>query len=210
MAEHGVDKHMATDINLVLAEYEEAAASGATRLEAWVVKYPEHREALLEFAIESEVLRYGTDAPYDAAEESRILEHARAVANKAVSAQASELPSSLLERARDVGLTPAVFADRIGVGLALLAKFERRLIKAATIPRAMVEEIGKTLNLRTVAVTAYLRQPSALSASASYKSSKTPSVYQERFQVALKECPGMTDNQKQRWAAETDLLEEEN
>lgn len=200
---------MDTDINLVLAAYDDAAAGGNARLAEWIEAHPEHRELLTEFAMETALLALGKEAPDGGAEEERQIVRAKTIAEKILAARVSPRLTSLLESARAVGLAPQALADRIGVGIVLLAKLERRMIEASTLPRALAGEIGRTLGIGAAEVAAYFRQPPALSAAASYRSSKTPKVRRENFHTALRDCPGMTDVQKRRWAAETELLDGE-
>jgi hypothetical protein len=209
MADDGVVRNMQTDINLILAEYEDAAAAHAgTRLADWIEKFPEHSEALADFAMANSTLRQGTEPHEDTNEEARWLQSAIAAGGKTRSELAPQAIRSILTVAKDAGMSPQTLAGRIGIGLAVLAKLDRRLLRVSTIPRALVTEIAEALQLPVRVIVSYIRLAPTLSASASYKASKAPRVRQETFAGALADCPGMDEDLKRRWIAESDMLAE--
>src|SRR5689334_3334880 len=107
------------DIELVLAEYERESASGNARLAAWIAKHPEHKEALTDYAMMTEVLERGVNPPPDDAEETRMLQMAASTARDVLAGAQTVPMTSLIARARELGISPQALADRIGIGLAL-------------------------------------------------------------------------------------------
>ena len=87
----------------------------------------------------------------------------------------SELPLvSLLAAAKAKGLSARDLAQALRLDIPLLARLEQRLIRAATIPRSLVERIAQTVDFSIADVTNYLRGGPSLAASAHYKAMQAP------------------------------------
>ena len=80
-------------------------------------------------------------------------------------------------------------------------KLEYRHLRVASLPSALITQIADTLQVTGEQVRAYLQQSPTLAPGASYKNSNgVPQVAaQEEFAQAIRACPGMTDDQKNRW-----------
>jgi hypothetical protein len=196
---------MTDDLNSILARYEEAAArTGGAAVREWTERYPKLADEIAEYALDSHILERGRELSPDPEAEALFLERARQVRERMLRDELGSL-RNLAESARLLGLKPADAARRIGIGLALFIKLDRRLVRASGIPVALVERIAAELGRQVSDVAAYLRQPAALSAAASYKSAEAPRVTeQEDFAAALESCPGMPEQERAVWRAALD------
>lgn len=198
---------MKTDINTILAAFEEEFTAGQVDLKEWVRRYPEHEREIVSYAVYSTILEMAPDTcDEDAESEARFMERARSVMARM---RAEHSPSrqafgSLLEAAKTVGLTPATLCERLGLGKGLLAKLDRRHLRPSTIPAALVERLSEILQRTRDEVADYFRLPPTLAAQASYKSSEAPRVTeQEDFAEMVALASDLTPEQKAFWLNES-------
>ncbi len=188
------------ELETVLAEYVSAVAtpSHAALLE-WIDRYPRYREELIDFTESwslSETLPEPPTTGSDEALAARGLEILQELL-----AQGQEAPlASLLTEAHGRGLTPMQLAAQTGLGLLVLRKLERRLIRAASIPREAVEALAAALGRDAAAVASYLQGPPLAAGSASYFAPEGPSAAEPQdFAQAVREDASMTPEQRRRW-----------
>ena len=200
-------KEMDKDINVLIAEYEEAA-SGKADLVALTARHPEAAEELVEFAVFNRTLEEGYEfAPEELAGESRFLARAEAVRQRMM-AQSGAPMASITAAAREAGLSLQQVAERLKLGLVLLTKLDRRLIDPASVPKLLCSRLAETLNRSADSVAQYLRLPPAVSAQASYKADQAPQAAQQDFLAALNSCPGMSEEDRAEWATAAETLGE--
>jgi hypothetical protein len=201
---------MMDDLDMILAAYTDATAGpGGARLEEWVKRYPQHERALVQYAVYNYVFEQGTPATHPEAERVAFLARAGTIRDRMVLRKASSVAPlyGLLAAARERGISPADLAERLGLSAPEVTKLERRLFRAASVPRQLVAEIATTLGRSMNDVIAYLRMPAMLSPQASYKSDQAPrTTAQEEFRLALEVSKTMTEEQKERWRAECENL----
>src|SRR5262245_36085039 len=107
MAQHGVVHHMATDINLILAELQDAThGSEGACLAEWIERYPEHSEALIEYSLESFVLDRAVNPKTDSAVEAELLHASRKAAFEALESFKEVPIKSILDTAISKGQSP--------------------------------------------------------------------------------------------------------
>jgi hypothetical protein len=189
------------DTNQVIAAYEDAVNNGSVRLEEWVRKYPEHKEALVQYAVYHRV----TDSALpDSEAETRFLENARADIARLRAASPALLPlTGLLSAAKERGLNIITLAAQLNVGKSVVAKLDRRLFEPAGLPKSLVQRVAEALSRSASEIEAYLRLPPTLAAGASYKSPEAPKVAgREKFADALTVDIEMSTDQKTYWESE--------
>ncbi len=193
---------MSDDLYVALAEYEDTSERpGGAELRNLVSRYPQHAHEIVEYALEDCLVREGAECTPETEIEAMLLARAAAVRNRL---RAASIPG-LLELAKQRGLSPAALSRSLGLGLALLTKLDRRLVRAASIPSALVERLAESLGRSREELAAYLRQPPRLSAQASYRAHAAPRVEGiEDFSDALESCPGITDDTRAYWRAEAE------
>jgi hypothetical protein len=190
------------DVNQVIAAYEEALENGAARLEEWVRQYPEHEQALVQYAVYHRVTAQAEQP--DPAAEAHFLRNARTDIARLRSAALVSAPlTSLLSAAKARGMNIAALAERLGVGKAVAAKLDRRLFEPAGLPKSLVQRVAEALSRSAAEIEAYRRLPPTLSAAASYKSAEAPQIaHRENFAEALGADIEMSQDQKTYWESE--------
>lgn len=138
----------------------------AENLQEWVDRYPQFRRDLVEFAAvwaEQIVLPRAAEMGADAEKVlvdramSYVLNVAYGRAVKAKEQLENDDPiPSLTGAAQRAGIGPLQLAKACRLDLGLLSKLNRRQIKVATIPIALVRLLGQQLHKSTPAVRAYL------------------------------------------------------
>jgi transcriptional regulator with XRE-family HTH domain len=169
----------------------------------WITAYPDHAEALVLWSVEAPITDCALHAPEDPAADARVLALGRQVLAEMRARQTAAAPArleSLLETAKKQGLTPKTLAERLGVGLSLVAKLQQRHLRFATIPAELIQRMADALQVSADQVRDYLRQSPTLAAGASYKSDGVPQTTgQEDFAQAIRNCRELTEEQKGFW-----------
>jgi len=201
---------MNDDINLILAAYSDAAARpGGTRLEEWVRRYPQHERTLVQYAVYDLVFERGVPCGEETpAQEALFLARAKTIRERMMADPPKAPLTGLLEAAKARGLSVAALARELQLGVPEVVKLDRRLLRAAALPKKLVERLAQALHLTFAEVAAYLRRPPTLSAQASYRADRAPRLAgQEVFADAIEASRNLTDEQKAYWRAElNDLL----
>lgn len=198
----------ADDVNAVIAAYVDAAdAPGGTRLADWLRRYPAHTQALMDFALYWHTVK--CEDPFvqdDPAAEAAFMRRAAEVARRMQSQQAEQSQPvqpaivSIVQAAKERGLSTPELARALGVGPAEVVKLNQRLFRAASLPKALVARLAEALGRSVEQVAAYLRMPPTLSAQASYKADAAPRVGEQvDFLDAVAASHGMTPEQKAYW-----------
>jgi hypothetical protein len=176
-------------------------------LREWTARYPVYGAELTQWASAAPVVECEEDL--SGAQIERTEQRAREIGLNVIAARRARYSvapvalSDIYGTARARGLDPRTLAANLGVGLPIVAKLQQRLIRFSTIPAALIERLSIELQVTVQQVSDYLRQPASLAAGASYKSNGVPqAAAQEDFSAALRSCPGMTADQKQRWLSE--------
>jgi hypothetical protein len=218
------------DINMILAAYSDAASRpGGTRLEEWVRRYPQHERALVQYALYNFLFEQGGAAAEPTpAEETLFLERAAMIRKRMMQSRtqaASSWMGDLIEAAKKRGLTVPALAERLHLTPVEIVKLNQRLIRASTIPNALVQQLATLLGRSREEVASYLQLPPTLSANASYRSAETPRVQRQQdflealcsltleqriywqeqaeqtqdFRDALRDNPDLSDEQRDYW-----------
>ncbi len=193
---------------MILSAYSDAAARpGGTRLEEWVRRYPQHERALVQFALCNFLFEQGgTAAEATPAQETLFLERAAMIRRKMMRSMTPPAPArlrSLVDAAKERGLSVPALAERLRLTPLEIVKLNQRLIRAATIPNALVRQLASLLERSREEVADYLSLPPTLSAQASYRADRTPRAQEPQdFRDALKDNPNLSEEQRAYWLAE--------
>lgn len=190
----------------------------AEALEAWVRRYPQFRNELIEFAAawaEQMVLPAAPELSTD--EEERIVDRAMSHALNISFSRDEQVQShqpnenaikSLTAEAKKAGLSAPEFAKACGLDLVLIAKLNTRQIRPNTIPPKLISHVARLLGRTIEAVTEYLGQPPQPLADRSFLALEKPkSAGQESFADAVR-ASSLSEAEKARWLDEADEREE--
>jgi len=114
------------------------------------------------------------------------------------SARLSSPIKGLLAEGARCGLTPDALADQTGLSVSLLAKLERRVILADSIPRVVIERIAGAVGRDVPTVVDYSRLAPGFAYGAKHRSDKAPTLPRELedFFDAVRNDPELTDEQR--------------
>jgi hypothetical protein len=197
-----MNEHREDDMDQLFASFYADRHSEAPRpLVSWIDDRPDLSAQFIQWATEIPALATAELMPASPDFESRSLAIGQAILQRhGLAASVGAGLSSLNDAARRCGSTPREAARRIGVGMSIFAKLNRRLISAGTIPARLLDRTAETLRLSLEEVRDYLAQPPALAAGAAYRSDAPPSVSEPQdFAEAVRTSPDMTDAEKLEW-----------
>lgn len=189
------------DLNSVLLEFrvEAASAPNPAVLDAFCRRYPQYARDLASYAVQwliGDALAatspageadYSVSSPLVSRAISRF--HDRLRAHEA----AKGGPENTGKQMRNPfeGLAVArkrEIRDELGLDQALFAKFQNRLIEAATVPRQLVERFARLLDTTPDIFLGHLAGPPVMHAAAEFKSQEKPSAAtrKESFEEAVR------------------------
>lgn len=179
------------ELDAILADFVQEKAPD---LAVWSAQHP---ALARDFARVLADRRFGV-AEADAALESRVAATAMGVLRERRSAYTA---FSLKTAGEGVGLDPDALADALQIPVGLFWKLQRRLIAPTSLPGGFVARIAEVVRRTEDEILAFLRQPPALAAGASYRADAAPTVgEQQAFSAALDEDPDVTEAMRQTWA----------
>jgi hypothetical protein len=194
-----------TDIYSALAAYEDAkAAYGSVDLPAFVEARPECRDEIIDYASYQFVFENG--AVYNAEllapkAEERLL--ARAAAIRAKRERNAPAIASLVEAAKNRGLTVPALAQMLRLSPLEVSKLNQRLFRPDSVPASLVRRLAETLDQTFEAVSGYLRLPPTLSAQASYRAEAAPRVAEQSdFADAIDSSRPLAPEDRAYWQKE--------
>ena len=195
------------DMNgLYIAWSEDQQSAAPKTLREWIGLYPRQADALIGWSCDAPLLDYADTLPDDPAGEARVREIGLKVVAEmrakyfAASQSVAAPPVSLLAAAKAQGLTLKILALRIGVGLSVASKLDRRLVNAGTVPAECVRRMADALNLTAAQVQSYLQQGPTLAAGAMYKAAEAPQVAEKQdFAAAIQSASDMREEEKALW-----------
>ncbi len=166
------------DVLLAFTDAREAAPGDKTLLREWAAQYP----SLANEIITLDYARFAasmtlTDALEDGPEDPAVVELGAELIAARRQARAERPPlTSLLAEARARGMDGPELAQVLRLDRMIVARLEQRALDAATLPLALVRQIGALLDRSAADVALFLRGGPRLAASAHYRSRKAPSV----------------------------------
>lgn len=172
-------------------------------LAAWLDEYPDCAEDLLRWTADTPI-QESASLYTDSEGETRTREIGRQVIAE-MRARYSAAPAPLVGlviRAKERGLNAKTLAERLGIGITLVAKLDQRHLRVTTIPARLLAELAEALDSTFEQVRDYLRQPPTLAAGAMYKSDGIPQVGEAvDFAEAVRASRDMTPERKAYWLA---------
>lgn len=162
------------------ADARAASADDRGLLQDWINRYPEFQNELR--AVSWQIWAQGpdwlnADELGSAEEDMELTALGRGVMDSLLPHAISAPPlTSLLAAAKAKGLSNRDLAEALHLDIPLLARLEQRLIRAASLPRLLVEQMAQTLDRSVAEVAAYLRGGASLAAGAHYKAQQAPSA----------------------------------
>lgn len=213
----------AEDSSEILRAFTEARAAAPgdkTLLREWAARYPSFADEI----ITADYARFAagltlTDALEDGPEDTEFTAMGAEALAARRQAQAQKPPlTSLLTEAQARGMDGPALAQALRLDRLIVARLEQRALDAATIPLALVRQIGAVLERSTDDVALFLRGGPRLAASAHYRSRRAPSVaaapapasraplsspaLPPSFQQAVADSRSLSADDKAYWQAE--------
>lgn len=182
----------------------EAEGPGSATLATWIRHYPKYARDLAEFAEAWALSKWLPAVPESTTvDEARLVERGldvvRGLRARSAPQPAPAIPG-LLAEAKAQGLTIQQLAERAGLGVILVRKLDRRLIRFATIPREAVEALAAVLGREVSAVVAYLQGGATFAAASSYLAEQAPALAEpEDFFAAVRADTTMPEERRQSW-----------
>ncbi len=173
---------MKPDRDEVLWRFTEEYRKDPTALRRWSRRYPEYAEDFVaEVALGCRIeLPSDQGLPmYELASggsETRPMAEVMLAAMRTARDHGSGPLTSIVERARSLGIEPSRLSATLNLGKSVVAKLERRLVDPATVPAALFRKLGKVLGVSSEAVRSYLDRPPTLAMAASYKAQVAPQM----------------------------------
>ena len=196
--------HTEDDLDQIYASFYEDRRSVSPRpLTSWISEHPTLKSSLIQWATELPALEIAESRPAYPEFEARSVAIGQAVLRKIGLAyrDVGEL-TSLNEAARARGMSPRVIAQRLGIGITIFAKLNRRLIHAASVPARLIETLSGELQVSVEELRGYLRQQPTLAQGAAYRADSAPETSDpEEFADAVRRSPDMSEEQKREWVA---------
>jgi hypothetical protein len=170
-----------------------AAQPSYAALAEWVRRYPHFAGELTEFTAHWSLMGHLPPSDAAATDEAALvrrgMELLQPLLQRANQRQPAGDPiTTLLAAAKAEGLSVQDLAERASLSVPLVLKLDRRLIRAATIPAAVVAGVAQALRRDVAAVSAYFLQGGPrFAAGASYLAPEAPSLAgQEDFLDAVR------------------------
>jgi transcriptional regulator with XRE-family HTH domain len=202
------DRKRDASSDVVVAQFLDAIGHNPVRrsvLDQWIASHPEHSEALVDAAMEHDVLGgTGHDAAVaeDDAEIAAI--STRVLASLDIMRHGPAKIQSLVWEAKAHGHTHASLAKRLRLDIPTLQKIESHLIVAASIPAALIKMLAESVGRTPDEVSEYLNsQPGMLRGLAANAKTKPKINTAEPFDAAVRSAPKIEPVDRQFWLDES-------
>jgi hypothetical protein len=165
-----------------------------------VEEYPAFEHQLTAFALGYAMLAAPAAQPELASAAKMITPDLRSRALAAASGMGEPVLQGLFQRAAGRGMDARVFAAAVDLPRDLLAKLDRRLISAHSVPRRCVQRLAEALQVRMETVQAYLAagQPARVAAF-NYAAAPPEVAGQDSFASALATSALASPAQREFW-----------
>ncbi len=105
--------------------------------------------------------------------------------------------AGIVRELRDQGMGVDTLVAQTGLSTVLVRLLDRRLIRFATIPRAVIAALAQALHRDTAALVGYLQGPPALPQGASFRAQQAPTLgAQQDFADAVAADPELSDERR--------------
>lgn len=184
--------------------------AGANRdlLAEFMRLYPQYADELMDYAATASIVEHAPVTESDQAEEDAIVRRGMeqvalllAVRHSEQTHGATPTLTSLRKAADAHGLTMQALAAQTNLSIPLLMKLDRRLIRFASIPRKVIEAIGRAINHTSETVAAYLQGERKFATGAAFLAEEAPQMPdQQDFFEAIEKDLTMSKQQKEEWS----------
>lgn len=171
------------------------------QLRGWLNRYPEFKASIIDFVtdwVDMEASR----APHDVTPEDVNLVVNRTMSRVQQALDEADRPPAIHDLAAEItsaGYDLGSYQRTLGIDHSMLTCLAERMVKPATIPLRLVQDIAYTLQRSNELVRAYFRKPPQLSAA--YKARRQPERKQVEFSYIV-EHADLTPPDKAKWLAE--------
>jgi len=191
-----------SNLDEVLEEYAASTPDGNDLKVLQVIseKYPLHTEGLTDFAAARAVVRHAPEEELSAEEQLRFskagLKSLRMVLNDTTTQNALQ---SLLEAAKAKGLNRRGFASAVGLSTSLVMYLEKRRLSFSSIPKTIVANVARVLEMGEESVSAFLNQPPDFALGASFKTNtRAEELQPKNFSDAVREDQQLSADEKRK------------
>lgn len=214
--ERQIQGNAQASLNEVLEDY--VMADGAPSRESlaeWVRAYPEYEQELTALTARWALVTHLPDVheQSDVDEATLIIRGMSVVQSVLLNARQAKAPetadvasqsqpstpiASFVADAARAGLTADALADRTGLSVSLVAKLDRRVVRADTIPRVVSERLAEAIRRDVRAVLNYSNLDAGFALAAEHRASQPPTLPAklEDFFDAVCNDPELTDEQR--------------
>ena len=177
-------------------------------LDEWIQRYPEYEQELTEFAVSWSMMKSLPPAPdAEVVEENTLVLRGMSIVQNLLHSQAIESDSqsivsikSLILDGRTRGLEPHQLAHVAELGVILLRKLDRRLIRYASIPQDAIMNIANAIEQNASSVAVYLQQKPTFATAIEHRSEQAPVLNApEDFFDAVRADPTIKPEHAARW-----------
>lgn len=195
-----------TNLDEILEEYAAATPAGNDLkvLREISDKYPQHADALTDFAAARAVVKHAPEEELSKGEEERFaaagLKNMRMVLGVLNESRATpNALQSLVDAAKTKGLNRKGFAATLGLSTSLVMYLEKRRLDFASIPKTIVAKIARVLETGEELVSSYLSQPSDLATNMSFKTNtRAEDLPPKNFSDAVREDQQLSAEEKRK------------
>lgn len=187
------------------------SAPDSASLREWIERYPQFEQELTEFAVAWSRSHWLPAASGPALTDDTVILRGMSIVRNLLHEKAAEKPGAvnsttelkgIIEESRTVGLNIELLADLTDLSAALVRKLDRRLVRYATIPLQVIENLAHAIQREVLEVVRYLQGPPMLVRGARYRARRPPTLAdQEDFFDAVQKDPELTGERRRRWLA---------
>ncbi len=170
-------------------------------LSLWSKRYPHYARELATFTADWSLMTWLPAAASEPAEEAALVRRGMQTVNELLEQRLPRAASiaTLVGEGQARGLAVGDLAAQAGLSIPLVLKLDRRLIRFATIPMQVVDDLARALGRDVAAVAAYLQGGPQLARGASYHARQTPAISEpESFADAVQGDLTLSAEHRQR------------
>lgn len=169
------------ELDEILAQCEqEIQDKGRPDLKKWLTQYPQYKDEIIDYCIFSQAFEEAQKMPADPAVEDELHSTALEALQEVRQGPFGGRFQSLLELADSVRLTVNRLAATLELGVSVLVKLDRRLIRPDTVPRPLLERLAELVRQPVERILEYLELPPVVSPNASFRAYEAPGLRYRR------------------------------
>jgi hypothetical protein len=172
-------------------------------LSLWSKRYPQYARELATFTADWSMMTWLPAAAGAPADEASLVRRGMQTVQRLLDERLSPAAiATLIGEGQARGLAVGDLAAKAGLSIPLVLKLDRRLIRYATIPMQVVDDMAQALGRDVAAVANYLQGGPQLARAASYHARQTPAISEpESFADAVQGDLTLSAEQRQHLLA---------